>query len=127
MTPTEKDDLPLDVPACVRLAWDDRGTERPVRVYRNRPCTAAGEIPKAKKVRRARPKDLDEPTLFGTVRDLVADRPEQRTEGVAILVYSAQADADRAVEVVNLLTLKGYIAESRIEQPTRKEKANARR
>lgn len=105
MTPTEKDELPLEVPAGVRLAWDDRGTERPVRVYRNRPCTAAGEIPKAPKARRARVKD-----------------PEQPAGGVTILVYSEQAHADEAVAVVNLLTLKGYAAQSRIE---RKEEAYA--
>jgi len=123
MTPTEKDELPLEVPAGVRLAWDDRGTERPVRVYRNRPCTAAGEIPKAPKARRARVKDPDEMTLFGAAGDLVAGRPERPAGGVTILVYSAQADADEAVAVVNLLTLKGYAAQSRIEPAKPKRKA----
>ena len=116
--PLKREEIPLVVPPGVGMCWDDRRTLRQVHVRRNTPWTAAGEIAPAKKVRRALT-NPDEVTLFGPVRDQVADRPEQRTEGTTILVFAAQQDMAAAVELVNLLTHKGYAAESRIEPETR--------
>lgn len=114
MTAAERDELPIEVPDGVRLAWDDRGTERAVFVVRNRPCTAAGEIPKARPPRRARVADPGAMTLFGPAGDLSPAGPKP-ADDVVILVYAPQARADEAVAVANRLTRKGYAAESRIE------------
>jgi hypothetical protein len=107
------DETPLVVPPGVRMAWDDHGTERTVFAHRNRPFWAGGEIPKAEKVRRAKPEPEDAPTLFGPAGSIAGGSEQRR--GVVILVYAKAADREAAAKFVSHLTWRGYAAESRVE------------
>lgn len=102
-------ETPLDVPAGLRLAWDDRGTLRPVHVRLGVPCTAAGEFPR----RADRP--AREPESPGGLFAGVKVAPAVVAAGPVILVFAARADQDRAYAFARLLWLKGYDAEARTE------------